>query len=104
MYCKHCGKEVNDNAVVCIHCGCALDSYVPPKTSENDESKTGMGILMALLLGVIGLVVGICLYPENSFARKTFIKGWGITLAISIGAGILLGVLYAIMWLPLLAM
>ncbi len=24
MFCKHCGKEINDNAVVCVHCGCAV--------------------------------------------------------------------------------
>ena len=26
MFCHNCGKEVNDNAVVCIHCGCSLNS------------------------------------------------------------------------------
>ena len=24
MYCRECGKEINDKAVVCIHCGCAV--------------------------------------------------------------------------------
>ena len=23
MFCSKCGKEINDEAVVCIHCGCA---------------------------------------------------------------------------------
>lgn len=23
MFCKECGKELNDNAVVCVNCGCA---------------------------------------------------------------------------------
>ena len=23
MYCTHCGAEINDEAVVCIHCGVA---------------------------------------------------------------------------------
>ncbi len=24
MFCSNCGKEINDNAVVCIHCGVAV--------------------------------------------------------------------------------
>ena len=23
MFCSKCGKEINDQAVVCVHCGCA---------------------------------------------------------------------------------
>lgn len=30
MYCRECGKEIDDKAVVCIHCGCAV----------NDNSST----------------------------------------------------------------
>jgi len=26
MYCSICGKEANDEAIVCIHCGCSLKS------------------------------------------------------------------------------
>ena len=25
MYCSKCGKEIRDDAVVCIHCGCAVE-------------------------------------------------------------------------------
>ncbi|MCB5287840.1 MAG: zinc ribbon domain-containing protein, partial [Candidatus Cloacimonetes bacterium] len=21
MFCKNCGKEIDDNAIICIHCG-----------------------------------------------------------------------------------
>ncbi len=26
MYCKNCGKEIDNNAAVCIHCGVATDN------------------------------------------------------------------------------
>ena len=26
MFCSKCGKEINDEAVVCIHCGCATNN------------------------------------------------------------------------------
>ena len=27
MFCSKCGKEINDEAVVCIHCGCSTTNY-----------------------------------------------------------------------------
>ncbi len=82
MFCKKCGKEVNDDAVVCIHCGCSLKEDENKK--EMNESKTGIGVLMGLFLGIIGLVIGICMYPAGTLARKTFLKAWGITFGVCV--------------------
>ena len=78
MYCPKCGNEVNDDAEVCVHCGCSLTKTKP----EYKESKTGLGVVMALFLGIIGLIIGIMLYPSGTIARKTFIKAWCITYAV----------------------
>lgn len=83
MFCKNCGKEVSDNAVVCIHCGAAIDKN--PTRTLSGESKTGLGALLGVFLGIIGLIIGLCMYPAESVERKTFIKGWGIAFAISVG-------------------
>ena len=24
MFCQNCGKEIDDNAVICVHCGCEV--------------------------------------------------------------------------------
>ena len=81
MYCPKCGGEVNDDADVCIHCGCSLTKSKP----EYKQTKTGIGVVMALFLGIIGLIIGICMYPADTIARKTFIKGWCTTYAVAIG-------------------
>lgn len=78
MYCPKCGKEVNDDAVVCIHCGRSLKEE-KPANPEHNESKTALGVIFGLFLGLIGLLIGICLYPDGTVARKTFIKAWVIT-------------------------
>ncbi len=97
MFCQNCGKEIDDNAVVCVHCGVAVNKQANPMDNpEYQTAKTGMGILLALLLGVIGLVIGILLYPTGTYARSSFIKAWGITFGISIGVSILLSVFYVI--------
>lgn len=86
MFCRHCGKEVDKEAVVCIHCGKLLKQIqmTTPKNKEYETSKIGMGVLFALLLGIIGLIIGVAIYPSDTEARVTFIKGWGITFGSSI--------------------
>ena len=87
-FCSKCGGEVREDAVICIHCGCAIQD------ESQVESKTGMGVIAALFLGIIGLVIGICLYPENSVARKTFLKGWTITFIVSTAVSVISSILY----------
>lgn len=95
MYCPNCGNQVNDNAVVCVHCGAAVgNNYNYSYNPEHQTSKTGIGVLLALVLGLIGLVIGLLLYPSNTVARNTFIKGWAITFIISFAVGILFVILY----------
>ncbi len=89
MYCKNCGKETDDNAYVCVHCGIRVENNVV-QTATDGESKTGLGVVMALFLGLIGLIIGLCMYKSDSYERQTFVKGWGITFAISAVISIIL--------------
>ena len=36
MFCSKCGKEINDDAVVCVHCGCATGNF----KKEDKEKET----------------------------------------------------------------
>ena len=69
MYCKTCGNKINSNAVVCPHCGCSTGVK-----KSGGESKKGMGVALGLFLGLIGLIIGVCLYESDSLERKTFTK------------------------------
>ena len=86
MYCKYCGKEINDDADVCIHCGRSTGvqntQYTQNQSQPIGEPKTGIGILLGLFLGIIGLIIGLLLYPANTLQRSTFLKGWGWTIAV----------------------
>lgn len=94
MYCRKCGKEINDEAVICPKCGCETEIKNEMIPQEIDEPKTGIGIVCGLFLGLIGLIIGLCLYKENSIARKTFVKAWCITFLITIIIGIIIMFLY----------
>lgn len=54
MYCKYCGGEINDNAVLCVHCGGQVaelkTEITPPKTISISKSKTS-AILLAIIFG-----------------------------------------------------
>ncbi len=89
MFCPKCGKEIEDDAAICIHCGRSLETKKEDKP-EYRESKAGIGVVMGLFLGLIGLIIGLCLYPAETNARKTFIKGWGITFGVCAAVGIIL--------------
>lgn len=89
MFCPKCGKQIEDDAAVCIHCGRSVAQKESDKP-EHREPKTGMGVLLGLILGLIGLIIGICIYPEGTVARKTFLKGWMITFFVTLGISIIL--------------
>jgi uncharacterized membrane protein YvbJ len=89
MFCQNCGNEVDDNAVVCIKCGAQVKELEAKPTDKAvdpayAESKTIIGVLLALFLGIIGLLIGFLIYPEGTIARKTFIKSWLITYLVEI--------------------
>lgn len=97
MFCQKCGKEIDNEAIVCTNCGCAVKKDDPTITANQQnysQSKAGMGVLLGLFLGLIGLVIGLCIYPDNTVSRQTFIKAWAITFGVSVGVSILLSIVY----------
>ncbi len=58
-YCSHCGTQIEDEAVICIHCGCAVSGKINPKNNSS-TLKTVAKIFM--LLGCIASAF-LCLVP-----------------------------------------
>ena len=50
MFCSNCGKEIDDNAVVCVHCGCGTKNY----RQKNQKNKL-LAVLLAFFLGEFGV-------------------------------------------------
>lgn len=48
MYCKECGKEINDKAVICPNCGCKTKSVL------NTEKNKWIALLLWFFLGAFG--------------------------------------------------
>ena len=54
MFCSNCGKEIADNAIVCIHCGCATSNHQINNTNANTNKSMLCAVVLWLLLGCIG--------------------------------------------------
>lgn len=50
MFCRHCGKEVSDKAVICVHCGCSLAAPFDPRAKNR-----AVYVVLALFLGCFGI-------------------------------------------------
>lgn len=52
MYCRHCGTEINDYAVVCPHCGCPVGKIRHEDTS--DKSRL-VATILCFFFGYLGV-------------------------------------------------
>lgn len=102
MFCKNCGKEIDNNAAVCIHCGVATKNGL----QEKPKKANGFGIagfIISLLSlwfnsfllcipSVIGLIfssVGLAIQKKHS-ANGLAIAGLVINIFSLVIWGILL--------------
>lgn len=84
MFCKNCGKEIDDNAAVCIHCGVAQNQI----QEVTDNGGFGWG-----LLGFCIPIVGLVLFLVWKDTKPKSSKSAGLGALISVGIGVLFYVL-----------
>ena len=77
-FCSKCGKELMDEAVVCIHCGCAVGKAQNNVPNPNDEVSVGFCILSALI-PLFGFIYWAAKYKE--FPKKA--RACGITAIVA---------------------
>ena len=97
MVCKRCGRYNPDYKEVCMYCGLHFEKndnqnnfysekfYKPVEqpVERSNNSKLLLGIIMSIIFGLLGLIIGLLLYPANTEERETFLRGWLIGLLIS---------------------
>lgn len=79
MFCKNCGKEVDDRAVVCPHCGVQVgqvNSNIPVAKSMCDLAI--VGFILSFFIAIAGLVVSIIARKK---CREENLDGEGFALA-----------------------
>ncbi|MDE5601717.1 MAG: hypothetical protein K2J16_04395 [Clostridia bacterium] len=96
MYCKNCGNEINQNAVVCIHCGCAVEQQKPATEAQKTNVLGIIGFVLAFIVPLAGLICSIIGYKRADRDYNGNCKGLAlagtiisaISLAISVAVAI----------------
>ena len=56
-YCTHCGGELVDDAVICIHCGCQVENKKPVVKTKDDSMQTVVKVFMVLSCVALGWLI-----------------------------------------------
>ncbi len=66
MFCKKCGAEIMDDAVICVKCGSPTDNFTNTKKKSYDlrlrdanEPANGGLIILSILIPIVGIIMGI---------------------------------------------
>ncbi len=57
MFCKNCGKEIDDRAVVCPNCGVQVGTVAPAEKKTNVLAI--VGFIFAFIMPIVGLICSI---------------------------------------------
>lgn len=90
MFCKKCGKEILDDAVICVHCGCSTQGNNTAVASANDAPSTGMAVL-GFFIPIVGLILWLVNKDTKPLMAKSAGKGALIGFIVSIVLSIIYG-------------
>lgn len=97
MFCRNCGSQIDDRAVICPHCGIPTDNMNSKNYSANKQNTIAIvGFILSFFVAIAGLVCSIIGYKAAKNEGK---DGGGLALAgiiisaISIGLSIILAII-----------
>lgn len=65
-YCEKCGKEINNDAVICIHCGCEVKQVNKKNEKKAGESKKNSK----------GNIFGLIICCLSLYELAVYLLGW----------------------------
>ena len=86
MFCKHCGKEIEEKAELCVHCGRRLRSSFSTfmENSELTQLRPQRAIKSPGLAGFLGFVLGWLLLGPVGYLYLGQWNWFWLTIVISI--------------------
>ena len=92
MYCKNCGKIIDDSATYCINCGTKFDNNI---NETDDRSSFGFAIL-GFFIPIVGLILFLIYEGKKPKRAKSAGKGALIGFITKIVLSIILVILYVV--------
>lgn len=93
MFCKNCGKEILDEAVICVHCGTSTKNTTTQVATKADAPSTGMAVL-SFFIPLLGLILWIVNKDTRPLYAKSAGKGALIGFIVNIVFTIIFYVIY----------
>ena len=120
MFCSSCGKEINNEAVVCPYCGAqtANAQQIPqqpnynvqqnygapqqnpymnqyPQQNQVDETNVGI-VVLSVLFPIVGIILGaVNMSNGKKKSGKAYLMAGIISAAVCVVLGIILGIIAA---------
>jgi len=89
-YCPHCGANVHDEAVLCVHCGRTIkDMKQPVGSGVRDEGGFLWGLL-GFMIPVAGLIIYLLWKEDHPLNAKAA----GVGALVNVGIGLSFFVIY----------
>lgn len=71
MYCYKCGREISDEAEVCVFCGAQIKNQTPTQSS-NLGTENAVRFLLTIFLGLIGsFIINHTTLKPNGWTSRT---------------------------------
>ncbi len=94
MYCKNCGRTVDDTSSYCNNCGARIDNN-PNADVSGDSSSFGFAIL-GFFIPIVGLILFLVYEGKKPKRAKSAGKGALIGFITKIVLSIILVILYVV--------
>lgn len=75
--CIECGNEIDDNAKICIHCGCPMSTNKVDRTSSDKKTEETINNILyeskavpviLIICGIISIFLGLTAFDNIIFA------------------------------------
>lgn len=94
MYCKNCGRTVDDTSSYCNNCGARIDNK-PNADASEDSLSLGFAIF-GFFIPIVGLILFLIYEEKKPKRAKSAIKGALIGFITEIVLAIILVILYVV--------
>jgi len=91
MFCKKCGKEIMDDAVVCVHCGCSVQPIVV-QTVKADVPSVGL-VIVSFLIPLVGLIAWLANMGNRPISAKLYGKMCWLGILLEFVLGLAIGLM-----------